>query len=139
MTDQTDPIYDLWTTLRHHIHSFTNRFDGDFNTVEMMDGVSMDRNGMSIFVLIFAFMFLRVFWTCISHTPSCIDVGYCTVFWIAQLGDNYARRRDICGKDYGPKHILGLYVRTRFKTGIESRTLYSFSNFTHVYRRTPRR
>jgi hypothetical protein len=81
--------------------------------VEMMDGESMDRNGMSIFVLIFPFMFLRVFRTCTSHTLSCIDVGYCILFWIlAQLGDNCAGRREICGKDYGHKRVWDFVSET---------------------------
>ena len=41
----------------------------------------------------------------VSHTPSCIDVGFRTAFLMAQLGDNCAGRGDICGEDYGHKRV----------------------------------
>ena len=67
--------------------------------------MEMDGNGMSILFLILVSCFVAFFRTCTSHTLSCIDVGYCTLFWIAQLGDNCAGRREICGKDYGHKRV----------------------------------
>ena len=57
------------------------------------------------FVLNFGFMFLRVFPDLYLSLLLVLMSVIVLCFWIAQLGDNCAGRREICGKDYGHKRV----------------------------------